>query len=134
MKGQTSRWMKCLRSMRFHVNIIAFAYSLFWTLHNGMIFSTLNISSHGFALKGLKPKNIYPWSFPKLVDSSSNTSLEQSTPPLNRGSTPFLLESFVRHLRYPQWYDIVHFKHKLSWLCFGLPQKSSTNGESILCL
>ena len=25
----------------------------------------------------------------------------------------------------PQWYDIVHFEHKLSWLCFGLPQKAS---------
>ena len=26
----------------------------------------------------------------------------------------------------PQWYDIVHFEHKLSWLCFGLPQKASS--------
>ena len=25
----------------------------------------------------------------------------------------------------PQWYDIVHFEHKLSWLCFGLSQKAS---------
>ena len=25
----------------------------------------------------------------------------------------------------PQWYDIVHFEHKLSWLCFGFPQKAS---------
>ena len=24
----------------------------------------------------------------------------------------------------PQWYDIVHFEHKLSWVCFGLPQKA----------
>ena len=60
--------------------------------------------------------------------------LKQKTPHLNRGSTHFLLESFVRHLRIllawlslrhgsdttlnehdsPQWYDIVHFEHKLS--------------------
>ena len=26
---------------------------------------------------------------------------------------------------FPQWYDIVHFEHKLSWLCFWLPQKAS---------
>ena len=70
--------------------------------------------------------------------------LEQSTPLLNRDSAPILLESFVRHLRIllawlslghdsdtmldehdsPHWYDIVHFEHKLSWLCFGLPQKA----------
>ena len=25
----------------------------------------------------------------------------------------------------PQWYDIVHFEHNLSWFCFGLPQKAS---------
>ena len=25
----------------------------------------------------------------------------------------------------PQWYDIVHFEHKLSWLCFGLPWHAS---------
>ena len=25
----------------------------------------------------------------------------------------------------PHWYDIVHFEHKLLWLCFGLPQKVS---------
>ena len=25
----------------------------------------------------------------------------------------------------PQWYDIVHFEHKLSWLCFGLPKNAS---------
>ena len=25
----------------------------------------------------------------------------------------------------PQWYDIVHFEHKLLWLCFGFPQKAS---------
>ena len=24
----------------------------------------------------------------------------------------------------PQWYDIVHFEHKLSWLCSGLPKKA----------
>ena len=34
-----------------------------------------------------------------------------------------------------QWYDVVHFEHKLSWLCFGLPQKAShTNGDSIIWL
>ena len=31
----------------------------------------------------------------------------------------------VRNHDSPQWYDIVHFEHKLSWLCFGLPQKAS---------
>ena len=25
----------------------------------------------------------------------------------------------------PQWYDIIHFEHKLSWLYFWLPQKAS---------
>ena len=25
----------------------------------------------------------------------------------------------------PQWYDIVHFELKLSWLCFGFSQKAS---------
>ena len=25
----------------------------------------------------------------------------------------------------PKWYDIVHFEHKLLWLCFELPQKAS---------
>ena len=24
----------------------------------------------------------------------------------------------------PQWYDIVHFEHKLSWLCIGLGDSS----------
>ena len=31
----------------------------------------------------------------------------------------------------PQWYDIVHFEHKLSWLCFGLPKRPHSNGDSI---
>ena len=106
--------------------------------------------------------------------------LEQSTPPVNRGSSSFsfgvfvifyyafedprllfLLEFFVRHLKIlltwlslghnsdtmldehdsSQWYDIVHFEHKISWLYFELPQKTScqwsfpkrphVNGESI---
>ena len=33
-----------------------------------------------------------------------------------------------------QWYDIVHFEHKLSWLFFRLAQKASTNRECILWL
>ena len=31
----------------------------------------------------------------------------------------------------PQWYDIVHFEHKLSWLCFGFLKRPHTNGVSI---
>ena len=34
-------------------------------------------------------------------------------------------KSFVRNHDSPQWYDIVYFEHKLSWLCFELPQKAS---------
>ena len=34
----------------------------------------------------------------------------------------------------PQWYDIIHFEHKLSWLYFRLSKKSHTNGENILWL
>ena len=65
----------------------------------------------------------------------------------------FFLESFVRHLKIyhllarlslghdsdtmldehdsPQWYDIVHFEHKLSWLCFGLPQSSRSSPKGV---
>ena len=34
----------------------------------------------------------------------------------------------------PQWYDIVHFEHKLSWHCFGLPQMPHTNEFSIIMI
>ena len=134
------------------------------TFHNGMILSILSLTSHDLII------NL--WSFPKLVDvelSSSNTSLRSNKVCLSLiearlffffwslshfllclrgGSTPFLLEFFVRHLRIyqsigttkfrawlwyhirwtrlsPQWYDIVYFEHKLLCLCFGLPQNVS---------
>ena len=40
----------------------------------------------------------------------------------------------VRNHRSPQWYDIVHFEHKLSWLCFRLPQKVSYQWRCISLL
>ena len=36
--------------------------------------------------------------------------------------------------QWSQWYDIVHFEYKLSWLCLGFPKKHSTNGENIIWL
>ena len=81
---------------------------------------------------------------------SFNTSSRTKYAPPNRVLVIFYYafeahNTFVRHLRIlltwlslehdsdtmliehdsPQWYDIVHFEHKLSWLCFGLPQKPS---------
>ena len=63
------------------------------TLHDGMILSTLSLSSHDFVLgfpKGLKPMEMYsllinPGSFPKLV----NVKLPPNNPPIEQ-STPFV--------------------------------------------
>ena len=38
----------------------------------------------------------------------------------------------VRNQGSSQWYDIVHFEHKLSWLGFGFPQKASHQWRYIL--
>ena len=35
------------------------------------------------------------------------------------------LNPTVKNDESPQWYDIIHFEHKLSWLCFGLLLKAS---------
>ena len=35
----------------------------------------------------------------------------------------------VRNHEPLQWYDIVHFEHKLLWLYFRFPQKPRTNGD-----
>ena len=41
-------------------------------------------------------------------------------------------EGRVRNHDPPQWYDIVLFEHKLSWLCFWFPQKASYQWRFIL--
>ena len=55
-----------------------------------------------------------------------------------------LLDEHVRNHDSPQWYDIVYFEHKLSWLYFGLstnvrltannPQQSSPRTKYTISL
>ena len=61
------------------------------TVHNGMILSTLSVSSRGFSL-GLPQKahtNEESHLTPPLNLGSTPFSFGVLTPPLNRGSTPF---------------------------------------------
>ena len=47
--------------------------------------------------------------------------------------TNLINKLYIMHVRNhdsPQWYDIVHFKHKLSWLCFGLSKRRLCFGLS----
>ena len=61
-------------------------------------------------------------SFDALSDSSCDACLFQV---LIACSELFLVFCLLDEYDSSPWYDIVHFEHKLSWLCFGLPQKAS---------
>ena len=110
------------------------------TLHNGRILSILSTSSRGFAFgfpKGLIPK--YTLEQPPLNRDSTSFSraLEQSTPFVRKDYIDMAklrewLWCHVRNHDSPQWYDIVHFEHKLSWLYFWFPKRPHINGDVFL--
>ena len=43
-----------------------------------------------------------------------------------------IARTMVRNHERSQWYDIVHFEHKLSWFCFWFPERPPTNGDVFL--
>ena len=56
---------------------------------------------------------------------------------INSRSSPWLRFHFssvvpVRNHEPPQWYDIIHFEHKLSCFVFGFPKNSHTNEDVFL--
>ncbi|XP_022967352.1 GEM-like protein 2, partial [Cucurbita maxima] len=57
------------------------------------------------------------WNHLKLGSSVTDTAMTR----LHLG-TKLLTKGGIRNYGSSQWYDIVHFEHKLSWVCFGLPQ------------
>ncbi|KAG7019552.1 hypothetical protein SDJN02_18513, partial [Cucurbita argyrosperma subsp. argyrosperma] len=76
-----------------------------WTLHNGMILSTLSISSHGFAL-----------SFPKRPHTPNPNNPQQSSPRTKHTISLPLIEA--RLLSLEVTFDHI-FEALLAWLGLG---------------